>query len=107
MKKSSSRLLGIEQKRSEMKFSPISIKDQKFSFQSPDLKLDNNKKDYISEVRDLLHIASDAYQQGDKSKVKEMLNRVSYMALVVGEMQLAKRCYNLLAHAYLSFKNYK
>ncbi len=52
-------------------------------------------------------MASDAYASGDKSLVKDTLNRVAYMALVVKEMQLAKRAYNLLGHSYISWKQYK
>lgn len=52
-------------------------------------------------------MASDAYTNGDKNTVKDALNRVAYMALVVKEMQLAKRAYNLLGHSYISWKQYK
>ena len=43
----------------------------------------------------------------DKKTIHDLLNRVAYLALVVKELQLAKRTYNLLAHVYLSWKSFK
>jgi len=43
----------------------------------------------------------------DKKLLAEKLNRVAYLALVVKELQLAKRAYNLLAHTYLSWRLFK
>ena len=36
-----------------------------------------------------------------------LLNKVAFLGFLVNELQLAKRAYNLLGHAFLSWRQFK
>lgn len=45
-----------------------------------------------------------AFQNRDRKLITEVMNKIAYRALMVNELMLAKKSYNLLAHTFLSWK---
>lgn len=77
-----------------------------FNEKNPLMSFDFEKKVYVDEIQLYYSFVVDAYVNKNCEVFTEKMNKIAYLALIKDEFQLAMKTYNLMGHAYMTWKQF-
>lgn len=79
---------------------------QLFNEKNPQMSFDFEKKVYVDEIQLYYSFVVEAYSNKNCEIFTEKMNKIAYLALIKDEFQLAMKTYNLMGHAFMTWKQF-